>query len=63
VRRELRYVTEQIDDAAPTGHDPGHPDQPGIQIEIVGFQLRGRQFGVRWRRATGLCVVLGHGEL
>ena len=62
LRRELRHVAEQIDHPAGAGHEPGHPAQPGMQIDVIGLQLRGAQLRFRWRRATGLRVVLGHGE-
>ena len=62
VHRELRDVAEQIDHAASTGHAPATAPEPGMQVDVIGLQLCWRQFGVRWRRATGLRVVVGHGE-
>jgi hypothetical protein len=47
---------------AGAGHDPGYPAQPGIQVGFVRFPLGRGQFRVRWRFATGLCVVVGHGD-
>jgi hypothetical protein len=34
----LRHLTQQIDHPAGAGHDPGHPAQPGMQADFVGFR-------------------------
>ena len=60
---ELRHLAQQLDHAARAGHDPGHPAQPGIQVDFVRFPLGGGQFGLLWWFATGLGVVVGHGLL
>ena len=35
---------------------------PGVQIDLVRFHLCPRAFALRWRLATGLGVVVGHGD-
>jgi hypothetical protein len=58
---ELGNLAQQLEHAAPAGHDPGQPAQPGTQVEFVRFPLGGGQFRLFWRFATGLGVVVGHG--
>src|ERR1700736_3694284 len=58
--RELRHLAQQIDHTLRARHDPGHPAEAGVQIDLVRFPLRGGKVGLLWRVATRLGVVVSH---
>src|SRR5581483_5040617 len=57
--REFRYVPQGFTHRAGARDDPGHTEQPGMQVDLVGFDLLRRQLLLR-PRAAGLSVVVGH---
>jgi hypothetical protein len=59
---ELGNLAQQLEHAAGVGHHPGQPEQPGMQVEFIRFPLGGGQLWLLWRLATGLRVVVGHGQ-
>jgi hypothetical protein len=47
LHRELCYLTEHFVDAVGTGDDSGQPRERGGQIQFVGLELGGGEFGFR----------------
>ena len=53
-------LAQTLDHTLPARHNPGHPAEAGVQIDLVRLPLRGGKFGLLWRVATRLGVVFSH---